>query len=54
MRIKSKRYRLLQKPSSPKDLADYFYDLAETDTNWEDKARRLQARRWRLLKNQSI
>ena len=51
--IKVKRFRLTQKPTNLKDLINYVYD-EDDEISWEEKARRLQARRWRLLKNQMI
>lgn len=44
------RQRILKKPTKINELIfEYLYD--EISHDWQSKARRLQARRWRLLKH---
>ncbi len=48
-----KKFKLLNKPTRISDLS--FDDMADgSDTNWQLKAERMQARRWRKLKHQMI
>lgn len=47
------RTKILTQPARIEDVAfEDFYDSISQD--WEDKARRLQARRWRKLKHQEL
>lgn len=47
-----KRLRILTKPTRVSEVN--FDDLFEDQDDWRLKAERLQARRWRKLKNQLI
>jgi len=47
---KVRKYYLIKQPMSTSDLSGY--DVDEDDTGWREKARRLQARRWRKIKHQ--
>jgi hypothetical protein len=44
-----KKFKILTKPTRTTDLQ--FYDL-EDDADWQIKAERLQARRWRKFKQE--
>jgi hypothetical protein len=46
---------ILTKPKGFSSLTfDNFYDDEETEDAWEEKARRLQVRRWRKIKHQLV
>lgn len=48
-----KKFKIITKPTQISDLRiDDFYD--EMSNNWELKAERLQERRWRKLRQQSV
>jgi len=49
--INVKKYYILTQPSRLSDLSIDEFDDADDDA-WRDKARRLQARRWRKIKHQ--
>lgn len=52
--INVKKYYLIKKPVRLTDLE--YDDLYDDDDNfsWREKARRLQARRWRKIKHQLV
>lgn len=44
-----KRFNIITKPVKPSDLidSDFYHEISN---GWEERARKLQARRWRALK----
>ncbi len=49
----SRRHLVLNRPTSVEGLS--FEDLyEELSDNWQEKSRRLQARRWRKIKHQTV
>lgn len=51
--ISGKRKRIHLRASEPEDLqASEFDGLFDTSESWEEKARKLQVRRWRQIKHQ--
>lgn len=49
-----RRMKILKIPARISDLLTEDEDINEMSYDWEAKARRLQARRWRRLKQQAV
>lgn len=49
--MRGSKYYVIKEPTRLSDLSyEELYD--DTDESWRDKARKLQARRWRKIKHQ--